>query len=348
MQFRLVDARQHRAVDVLEVDVADARRCPGDQRHGVHACVREVPGVEAQVEVGLHEEPLDLVLELEEAPGMRVHDRAQPVVARDRRDARDGVEQAPPARAGEPERGIGAAGGRRPRRPRPVDDHEDPPAGRADRRAGAPGHGRDRPVPRRVVQVVEDERADGGQAAGPERRAQLARRLGQIADRPQLERAEPGRGDLVENQRPRQVVRRAGEVDAPGDRPGGEADAHRYRCALRASRWAAVRARVSSDVATSGTPRSQNAPLASRERPGAVGQTMTVGRSNRSRASARASRSSSALAATTPAQPMLRALAAMSTRTGEPSGSRPSAPRARNSLPTVVPVLPKARRLIDW
>ena len=79
--------------------------------------------------------------------------------------------------------------------------------------------------------------------------------------------------------------------------------------ARRAATCSAASVRAGSPAAASGTPRSQNAPVASSGRPAAIGQWMTVVTSP-ARASASAAASAPASSARRPRQPKLAALAA--------------------------------------
>jgi hypothetical protein len=212
------------------VQVAEARAVGGDQALGRGARVGGVPGVEAEVEVGFVQQPLHLVFELDEAPRVRVDDGAQPMVGRGRPRPAQRVDHRSPLRAGQPPRRCRPAGGRRALRARPVDEDEHRALRRRDGPAGALGHRLDRSGLRRVVEVLEHEGPDRGQPALAQDGAQPRRVLGQVADRSELERADAGRGDVVEDQRPGRVGGRVGEVDAPGDGPGRELQgSHQYR-----------------------------------------------------------------------------------------------------------------------
>src|SRR5215207_3539323 len=76
-----VDLGQHVRTDVLEVRM---RQTPGmalDHHRRIHAGVGEVPRVEAQVEICLGDQSLDLVLELDVPADVWVHHRVDPVYA---------------------------------------------------------------------------------------------------------------------------------------------------------------------------------------------------------------------------------------------------------------------------
>jgi len=72
------------------------------------------------------------------------------------------------------------------------------------------------------VEFLEHERADAGQPARTELPPDGLRIARQIADRSKLQPREASAGDPVEDFGIRRVVRRVGEVDAPGNGPGGE------------------------------------------------------------------------------------------------------------------------------
>ena len=194
---------------------------------GIDPRVGEVAAVDAQVEVGVGDQALHLVGELDVAAGVRVDHGSQPVRSGDGRDPVDDVEHRRPPIVGQPGRDVGPSRGGHARLVRPVDDDEHRAAGRGDRPAGPLGDGEDRLLLGRVVEVLEDVRAHRGEVATAQLGSQRGRVLGQVADRPQLQCAEPGRLDLVEDVGPGRVARTVGEVDAPGDGPRGQLDGQR-------------------------------------------------------------------------------------------------------------------------
>jgi hypothetical protein len=220
--------------------------------HRVDARIGAVPRVEAEVDHARRqrgEQPLDLVLELDVAAGVRVEDGAQPELERcDGGHRPDAVDERLPAVQLEPARGAGAAGGRDALR-RPQVDHDEEPAARGrDGGAGAARDGQDLGQPPALVQRLEDERAGRLQPPALQLGTEHPRILGQVADGAQLEVAEARAPDLVEHLRPGRVRRRSGEVDAPGHRAGREADGH---CAVQppsTSRLAPVTERAAGDA----------------------------------------------------------------------------------------------------
>ncbi len=201
---------------------------------------REVTRVDAQVEIGVVDESLDLVGELDVATGVGMDDGKQPVATRDHGDLGHLVEHRPPPVGIEPLGGVGAAGGADADVVGSIDDREHGAARGGDGAARPFGGGHHPIALRRVVQVVEDERADRGQVAAAQHGPQGLWILREIPDRAELEGADPRRLDVVEHLFPRRVARGVGEVDTPGDGAGGELD--RTRCHTGSLRgWSSAR-----------------------------------------------------------------------------------------------------------
>ena len=160
-----------------------------DRRGGVDPGVREVTGVDAQIEICVRDEPLDLVRELDVSPGVRMDDGTQPVVSGDHGDTLDLLEHRLPSISIE---SLGTAD-----RPavrtrmssgRSMIESTVPPDAAI---AGSPVRRADHPIGlTRIVQIIEDERADRGQLATPQHVAERLGILGEISDRSELEGAD--------------------------------------------------------------------------------------------------------------------------------------------------------------
>ena len=169
------------------------------------------------------DQPLDLVLELDVSTGVRMDDRTQPVTAGNVADLFDLLEHRAPAVIIESRRDRGSAGSANSDVVGSIDDHEHPSTRRGDRQAGPFGERKDSVGLARVVQIVEDERPDGGQRATRQDVAERVGILWQIPDGSELEGTHSRLLDLVEHLLPWWVVRRVREVDAPRDGTDGDA-----------------------------------------------------------------------------------------------------------------------------
>ena len=119
--------------------------------------VGEVTGVDAQIDTRVVDESLDLVLELDVAPGVRVDDRTQPMTAGNVADLSNLIEHRMPAIIIESRRCRGSAGRTNAHVVGTIDDDEHPSARRFDRKARSFSQREDPVGLTRVVQVVEDE-----------------------------------------------------------------------------------------------------------------------------------------------------------------------------------------------
>ena len=115
--------------------VADATGVALDRRARIDAGVGEVTGVDAQIDIHVVHEPLDLVLELDVAPGVRVDDRTQPMTAGNVADLLDLIEHRAPSIVVESRRDRGSAGRANAHVVGSIDDHEHPSTRRCDRQA---------------------------------------------------------------------------------------------------------------------------------------------------------------------------------------------------------------------
>ena len=215
--------------DVLEVHVAEAVGVLPDVAAGSIRASAKWPRVEAEVEVGVGDQSLDLVLELDVAAAVRMDDRVQTVTAGDDGDLPRLVEhRRPPI--------VGRAAARPRVAPRvrttdvvgPVDDRRGS-RHRPRRSPGTPVRRRSSPGFSSVgsCRSSKTNEPTAVRFAARQHGPQRGRVLGQVADGAELHarrcrtlrcRRAPG---------PTAGCQGVGEVDAPCDGAGGELDGQR-------------------------------------------------------------------------------------------------------------------------
>ena len=154
-----VDAGQDVGPDVLEVHVGKPIGVTLDHAHRIHAGIRQVAGVEAQVEIGLGHQPLDLVLELDVAADVWMDDRVHAVLSGDVGDHVELLEHRRPPSVVEPRRRPGRpAVATRTASGLSISDRSVPPEATITRHTrSAMPTSRSRAIG--IVEFVEDERA---------------------------------------------------------------------------------------------------------------------------------------------------------------------------------------------